>query len=152
MIASDPNRRRAGIGRTLYERVFGDLAARGVRKVRAITWPGNRKSVAFHRQLGFRIDDGPGGFTIGAGVRHAEVELSPVTGRVAAVRARPLFDPLIVRRATLDNNESAASGWMLSTTSASRFRLPGVRTRPKRSRRTAVTLAMRFSPQRNSKL
>ena len=60
MIASDPNRRRAGIGRTLYERVFGDLAARGVRKVRAITWPGNRTSVAFHRQLGFRIDDGPG--------------------------------------------------------------------------------------------
>jgi ribosomal protein S18 acetylase RimI-like enzyme len=60
MIASDPNRRRAGIGRALYERVFADLAARGVREVKAITWPGNRTSVAFHTKLGFRIDDGPG--------------------------------------------------------------------------------------------
>lgn len=60
MIAADPNWRRSGIGRALYERVFGDLAARGVRRVRAITWPGNRSSVAFHTALGFRIDDGPG--------------------------------------------------------------------------------------------
>jgi GNAT superfamily N-acetyltransferase len=60
MIASDPNWRRAGIGRVLYERVFGDLSARGVRRVKAITWPGNRSSVAFHTALGFGIDDGPG--------------------------------------------------------------------------------------------
>ena len=60
MIASDPNRRRAGIGRALYERVFADFASRGVREVKAITWPGNRTSVAFHTTLGFRIDDGPG--------------------------------------------------------------------------------------------
>lgn len=60
MVASDPNRRRAGIGRALYQRVFDDLAARGVRRVTAITWPGNRQSVAFHTALGFRIDDGPG--------------------------------------------------------------------------------------------
>lgn len=60
MIAADPNRRRAGIGRALYERVFEDLGARGIRHVKAITWPGNRRSVAFHRALGFRVDDGPG--------------------------------------------------------------------------------------------
>lgn len=60
MIAADPNRRRAGIGRVLYETVFGDLASRGVRRVKAVTWPGNRQSVAFHRSIGFRIDDGPG--------------------------------------------------------------------------------------------
>ena len=60
MIATDPNWRRSGIGRALYERVFVDLAARGVRRVNAITWPGNRTSVAFHTSLGFRIDDGPG--------------------------------------------------------------------------------------------
>jgi ribosomal protein S18 acetylase RimI-like enzyme len=60
MIAADPNHRRAGTGRRLYERVFGDLAGRGVRRVKAITWPGNRQSVAFHRALGFRVDDGPG--------------------------------------------------------------------------------------------
>jgi GNAT superfamily N-acetyltransferase len=60
MIASDPNRRREGLGRLLYESVFEDLAGRGVRTVKAITWPGNRTSVAFHRAIGFQIDDGPG--------------------------------------------------------------------------------------------
>lgn len=60
MIGADPNHRRAGIGRALYERVFEDLGGRGVRRVTAITWPGNRRSVAFHRAIGFRVDDGPG--------------------------------------------------------------------------------------------
>ena len=26
----------------------------------AVTWPGNRISVAFHQAMGFRVDDGPG--------------------------------------------------------------------------------------------
>jgi ribosomal protein S18 acetylase RimI-like enzyme len=60
MIAPDPNLRRAGLGRTIYERVFDDLRPRGVRRVKAVTWPGNRVSVAFHRSMGFAIDDGPG--------------------------------------------------------------------------------------------
>lgn len=60
MVATDPNWRRAGIGRRLYERVFQDLRARGVRRVTAITWPGNRTSVAFHKALDFVVDDGPG--------------------------------------------------------------------------------------------
>jgi L-amino acid N-acyltransferase YncA len=60
MIAADPNWRRGGLGRALYARVFDDLQARGVRRVRAITWPGNRVSVAFHLAMGFRVDDGPG--------------------------------------------------------------------------------------------
>ena len=60
MIAADPNRRRSGVGRALYEQVFEDLGSRGVRRVKAITWPGNRQSVAFHRAIGFRVDDGPG--------------------------------------------------------------------------------------------
>lgn len=60
MIAADPNRRRAGIGRALYERVFEDLGSRGVQRIKAVTWPGNRQSVAFHRSVGFRVDDGPG--------------------------------------------------------------------------------------------
>lgn len=60
MVAADPNRRRAGVGRDLYQHVFEDLAGRGVRRVKAITWPGNRQSVAFHTSLGFRVDDGPG--------------------------------------------------------------------------------------------
>ncbi len=60
MIATNPNRRRRGIGRALYERFFGDVRAAGRQTVRAITWPGNRVSVDFHRRIGFRVDDGPG--------------------------------------------------------------------------------------------
>jgi ribosomal protein S18 acetylase RimI-like enzyme len=60
MIAADPNLRRAGVGRALYERVIQDLARKDVRRVTAITWPGNRQSVAFHQAIGFRVDDGPG--------------------------------------------------------------------------------------------
>lgn len=60
LVATDPNRRRTGIGRSLYERFFADMAARGVRRVTAVTWPGNRRSVDFHVAIGFRPDDGPG--------------------------------------------------------------------------------------------
>jgi GNAT superfamily N-acetyltransferase len=60
MVATDPNWRRAGVGRRLYERTFEDLKSRGVGRVQAVTWPGNRTSIAFHKALDFRIDDGPG--------------------------------------------------------------------------------------------
>jgi ribosomal protein S18 acetylase RimI-like enzyme len=60
MVATSPNHRRAGLGRALYERFFEDVKGRGVRRVTAITWPGNRVSVGFHRALGFIPDDGPG--------------------------------------------------------------------------------------------
>lgn len=60
MVAADPNRRRGGVGRALYQHVFDDLGARGVARVKAVTWPGNRQSVAFHTSIGFRVDDGPG--------------------------------------------------------------------------------------------
>jgi ribosomal protein S18 acetylase RimI-like enzyme len=60
MVASDPNRRRIGIGRALYERLFVDLAERGATRVMAVTWPGNRVSIGFHRSLGFVVDDGSG--------------------------------------------------------------------------------------------
>jgi GNAT superfamily N-acetyltransferase len=60
MIATDPNLRHRGVGRRLYERFFDDARAAGAREVRAITWPGNRTSVAFHRSMGFVPKDGPG--------------------------------------------------------------------------------------------
>ncbi len=60
MIATSPNHRRRGLGRELYRRFFDDVAARGVREVRAITWAGNRVSIRFHTSIGFRVDDGPG--------------------------------------------------------------------------------------------
>ena len=60
MIATNPNHRRRGIGRALYEQFFHDALAAGAREVDAITWAGNRVSIDFHRHLGFRPDDGPG--------------------------------------------------------------------------------------------
>ncbi len=60
MIGTSPNHRRAGLGRRLYERFFEDVGARGVRRVTAITWPGNRGSVSFHRAMGFTPATGPG--------------------------------------------------------------------------------------------
>ena len=48
------------MGRRLYERFFADVAARGVRRVTAVTWPGNRAPVAFHRAMGFSVEAGPG--------------------------------------------------------------------------------------------
>jgi GNAT superfamily N-acetyltransferase len=60
MVASDPNVRRAGIGRALYGRAWADLADRGAVRVKAVTWPGNRISIAFHEAIGFTVDDGPG--------------------------------------------------------------------------------------------
>ncbi len=60
LTATSPNHRKRGLGRALYERFFEDVAARGVRRVSAVTWPGNRVSVGFHRSMGFTVDDGPG--------------------------------------------------------------------------------------------
>jgi ribosomal protein S18 acetylase RimI-like enzyme len=60
LVATSPNHRRRGLGRMLYERFFEDVAKRGVRRVDAVTWPGNRLSVGFHRAMGFTVDDGPG--------------------------------------------------------------------------------------------
>lgn len=60
MAATSPNQRRRGVGRQLYGAFADDLGRRGVRELRAITWAGNRGSIAFHQALGFRVDDGPG--------------------------------------------------------------------------------------------
>lgn len=60
MVGTSPNHRRAGLGRALYERFFEDVRAHGARRVKAVTWPGNRVSVGFHRAMGFTPDDGPG--------------------------------------------------------------------------------------------
>jgi ribosomal protein S18 acetylase RimI-like enzyme len=60
MIATSPNLRRAGLGRALYERFFDDARAAGRIEVHAVTWPGNRGSIDFHRSLGFEIVAGPG--------------------------------------------------------------------------------------------
>ena len=60
MIATNPNLRQRGIGRGLYERFFADARAAGRSRVTAVTWPGNRLSIAFHRAMGFEVQAGPG--------------------------------------------------------------------------------------------
>jgi ribosomal protein S18 acetylase RimI-like enzyme len=60
MVGINPNHRRTGLGRALYERFVEDVRSRGVRHVTAVTWPGNRASVDFHRALGFTPADGTG--------------------------------------------------------------------------------------------
>lgn len=64
MIATNPELRKRAVARTLYEAFFRDVAGRGVRQVKAITWAGNRVSIGFHTAMGFRIVDGPGTRTI----------------------------------------------------------------------------------------
>lgn len=60
MIATNPNLRRSGLGAALYAHFFDDARAAGRHWVKAVTWPGNRVSIAFHRALGFEIAKGPG--------------------------------------------------------------------------------------------
>lgn len=60
LVATSPNHRGVGIGRALYERFFEDMRSRDVGRVTAVTWPGNRISVGFHRAMGFSADAGPG--------------------------------------------------------------------------------------------
>jgi ribosomal protein S18 acetylase RimI-like enzyme len=60
MIATNPNLRRHGLGTALYDRFIADARADGRTQVKAITWPGNRASLAFHRSIGFEVGDGEG--------------------------------------------------------------------------------------------
>ena len=53
-----PDHRRAGVGRCLYERFFQQAQQAGRTQIRAITSPGNSRSVAFHQALGFEIEAG----------------------------------------------------------------------------------------------
>jgi len=50
-----PDLRGAGLARTLYEAFFAEAVAAGRRRVDAITGPGNRRSQAFHRSMGFEM-------------------------------------------------------------------------------------------------
>lgn len=60
LAATDPNLRRRGVGRAVYERFMADVAVAGSARLVAIVWPGDPVAVAFHRGLGFEPEDGPG--------------------------------------------------------------------------------------------
>jgi NAD-dependent deacetylase len=55
LVATAPACRRQGTGRALYEHFFELARDRGCVKILAITVPHNETSIAFHRQMGFRL-------------------------------------------------------------------------------------------------
>jgi GNAT superfamily N-acetyltransferase/ketosteroid isomerase-like protein len=57
-VGVDPDHRREGVGRRLYERFFEEVAAEGCGTVECITSPANVASIAFHRRLGFEAQPG----------------------------------------------------------------------------------------------
>jgi ribosomal protein S18 acetylase RimI-like enzyme len=65
-VGVSPEHRGEGIGRSLYERFFEEVRARGRSVVRCVTSPANERSISFHENLGFEVDrvvpdyDGPG--------------------------------------------------------------------------------------------
>jgi len=52
-----PEHRGAGLARELYERFFAVAREHGRTTVRCVTAPVNTGSLAFHRRLGFEIED-----------------------------------------------------------------------------------------------
>ena len=52
-----PKWRTRGLGRALYERFFAVVAELGCQTVRCVTSPVNTNSVAFHRRMGFSMQD-----------------------------------------------------------------------------------------------
>ncbi len=51
-----PNYRKQGVGRALYGRFFETVKQHGPTVVRCITGPLNKRSIAFHRRMGFQIE------------------------------------------------------------------------------------------------
>ncbi|MDA8352349.1 MAG: GNAT family N-acetyltransferase [Firmicutes bacterium] len=50
-----PEYRRQGLGRRLYQAFFQTASDHGCRRVRCLTSPINKRSIAFHRSLGFQL-------------------------------------------------------------------------------------------------
>lgn len=53
-----PDHRGSGMGRALYETFFEGARAKGCNRVRCITSPINKGSIAFHRAMGFSLKQG----------------------------------------------------------------------------------------------
>lgn len=83
----DPSYRGRGVARSLYERFFGVVAARGRTVVKCVTSPVNAESVAFHRHMGFTIR--PGNAEL-AGVQIHENHDGPGQDRVLLVKNLPV--------------------------------------------------------------
>ncbi|WP_328689502.1 GNAT family N-acetyltransferase [Streptomyces caniferus] len=79
-----PEGRRDGVGSALYDRFFATARAAGRSRVRCITSPNNRNSIAYHTRMGFRLE--PGDRIDDAGVPvHTDYD-GPGLDRVSFVR------------------------------------------------------------------
>ena len=56
VVAVRPDLRSAGVGRDLYDRFLADAQKAGRTTVSAVTTPGNRSSLEFHRRMGFSVE------------------------------------------------------------------------------------------------
>lgn len=54
-VGVNPNLRKTGLAKHLYERFFATVRNMGCRTVRCITSPVNEGSVAFHKRMGFSV-------------------------------------------------------------------------------------------------
>ena len=52
-----PEFRKSGLGRTLYERFFSASESHGCSKLRCVTSPVNKLSIAFHLAMGFTMEN-----------------------------------------------------------------------------------------------
>ncbi|WP_333750536.1 GNAT family N-acetyltransferase [Streptomyces sp. IBSBF 2394] len=57
-VGVDPELRGRGVARGLYTAFLHQAAEAGCRRVRSVTSPGNTGSIAFHRALGFTLEEG----------------------------------------------------------------------------------------------
>ena len=59
LVGINPEHRRRGVGKKLYEVFTARASAAGARRIKAITNVGNEGSVDFHRALGFGVEVEP---------------------------------------------------------------------------------------------
>lgn len=78
-----PEFRKSGLGASLYERFLAAVAPLGCRKVRCVTSPINRGSIAFHQRMGFSAESSA---TIIDGIPVAEGYDGPGEDRVIFAR------------------------------------------------------------------
>lgn len=86
-VGVNPQYRQRGIGRLMYRRFFTAAHERGCQRVRCVTSPVNRTSIAFHQRMGFQIEPGDASSSDGIAIHrnydgHGE-------DRVLFVRALP---------------------------------------------------------------
>lgn len=59
MVGIHPDHRRRGVGQALYQKFTETCHETGVRRMKAIAFPGDEGAIAFHRALGFHVADEP---------------------------------------------------------------------------------------------